>query len=458
MVIALISSLKLTFAISTFFLFYVSLKKSKRQFLSFFFIACVYNIISLFFFYDFLPGDWTPSVPFQYFIVTIFIVSASLFSSLAFLLVPYGFSIIKRLPRLTLFHPLLFGFLFFLSDIARSLLLSLFYLGKESSIGLRLFLGSLGETLTFTPLSLFAYKGGVYFLTFVLATLCYTAFSCIEKKRFDRPVFLSFSFLFFWSFILLIAPRAPLPQISVDFVTTNFDTIQKGEEAKTYTNRYNTLQDILTTDTTEKDLIILPESTYFLALDDVLATSSATSSYRYILDSGDLQKRTGKYSFSFFKDTLLDVTEVRGKDDLMIFNEYSSYVADTLYTLIASKEAAAKYHKNIDSVRGGSYNTFNISNTPYTFAALLCSEATSLSPILSFEKKNPSFYVLQSNLLVMHEKPLALSEYYNYSKLLALTTGKPVISVANRAPSFVYDGYGRRLQKTAIGTTLHKAF
>ena len=243
-------------------------------------------------------------------------------------------------------------------------------------------------------------------------------------------------------------------------VTTRLQNPHAVSLVEDYTERHRELSSLFTSTSTQKtrDLLIFPESTYFLELQDYFEKKRESFGYKYILDNATLRKHSGRFAYSFFYDTKNDLTEVRGKDDLMIFNEYSSYIADFFYSLTASTSTAEKYHQKIATNRGNSYNLFHVGNTPYSFAVLICSEATSFTPLFLFEKENPSFYVLQSNLAAMKEKPLALYEYYNYSKLLALTTGKPVIAVTNMAPSFLYNGYGTKVRTMDTKTALIHLF
>ena len=336
----------------------------------------------------------------------------------------------------------------------RSLFLSLLYLGEQSSLGLRLFLGSLGEPLAFTPLILFAYHGSVYFLTGLFAFIVFVIFAYYRKLISFSVTIFYFSLLLVCYTLLAIRPIPPLTPTSIDILSTAFEDPNASTAKEDFITRMDIINKLLLTKTKQTDLLILPESTYFLDVSDAFETK-IPKNFTSILDSQTIIRQGMRENVSLFYTTKDETREVRSKNDLMIFSEYSSYLANAIISTFTSKITFSKYINDISTVQNHSFNTFTLSTQKgiksITFASLLCSEASSYATIYSFEKEMPDLYILQSNLAIMKRSSYGLFQYTLYTKLLGATTGKPVISVANMAPALLVNGKGGLLWQKEIG-------
>ncbi len=437
-------------------LFFVSYQTKHRK-LPWFFIGTLYNIFSLSFFYTFLPGPWSTSIFLQYLIVTLFILLGSLTSGISFLIIPYALSFFEKKKFQSLFLPLYIVPVFILSDMLRSFLLSLLYLGEQSAPGLRLFLGSLGEPLAFTPLIVFAYHGGVYFLTGIFAFIIFIIFAYC-KKMISLGVSLFYLAVLFVCYTLLaIRPITPLKSVSIDIVSTAFKDPKISTAKEDFVTRMSIINELLQTKTKQTDLLILPESSYYLEISDLFETI-IPKNFVSILDSQTIIRQGVRENVSLLYTTRDETREVRSKNDLMVFSEYSSYLANFIISRLSSNTSYQKYLSEINTKQSHSFHTFMLptqkKEKSLSFAALLCSEATSYSTIYSFEKEKPDFYVLQSNLAIMKRNKYGLYQYEIYTKLLGATIGKPVISVANMAPSLLVNGKGGVVKQIDIGNNI----
>ncbi len=417
----------------------------------------LYNLYSLSFFYVFLPGPWAVSLFLQYLIVTIFILLSSITAGLSFIITPYALTFFEKQKFLNVLLPLYIIPIFILSDMLRSLFLSLLYLGEQSSLGLRLFLGSLGEPLAFTPLIVFAYHGSVYFLTGLFAFIVFVIFAYYRKLISFSVTIFYFSLLLVCYTLLAIRPIPPLTPTSIDILSTAFEDPNASTAKEDFIIRMDIINKLLLTKTKQTDLLILPESTYFLDVSDTFETK-IPKNFTSILDSQTIIRQGMRENVSLFYTTKDETREVRSKNDLMIFSEYSSYLANAVISTFTSKITFSKYISDIFTVQNHSFNTFTLSTQKgiksITFASLLCSEASSYATIYSFEKEMPNLYTLQSNLAIMKRSSYGLFQYTLYTKLLGATTGKPVISVANMAPALLVNGKGKVLWQKEIGNSI----
>ncbi len=459
MAYTLLQTLSLIIGSVALFSFFSFLFRKERSCLVFFLIGFFYNLFSLSFFYAFLPVIWIDSLSLQYILLTLFILLGASISGLSFLFIAKLYFYTQQKKQVSTFLlPLFILSLFVLEDIVRSLLLSVLYLGEESSVGLRFILGSLGENLLFTPLSLFAYKAGIFMLTGIFSLIIFLIFSLYKKIVSKKIVFAYFAILCLCFLSLSLKKTGDFPHISIKIMSTKFHDPNPSTLTADYKERISVVSTLLAEDSSKNkevkyDLLVLPESTFYLDSLDAFG-KELSKNVDYILDNQVIMSKKGRGAFSVLYDTKNDIKEVRGKDDLMIFSEYSSYGMDFFIKLFTNDEDFAKYKEKIETKRSESYHVFSLPEKNVSFAVMVCSEATSFMPQYYFQQENPDFYVLQSNLASMHSNSFALVHYMNYTKLLAITTGKYVFASSNMAPSLVLTGKGKVLRFETIGNSL----
>lgn len=407
----------------------------------------LYNLFSLSFFYGFLPGSWTSSIALQYVTITVFIIVGSAVASASFLALPYTVTFFTKKLQKDYLAPLVYLVSFALIDMLRSLLLSLLFLGKESSFGLRLFLGSLGEPFAVTPFVSFAYFGGVYMLTGVLAFLVYLIYVSLFHTASLRLV-VTYLAIFVVSFTLLtIRPADPLPPFSIAALPTSFHSLDANNLQNNTKERVSFITEKLEVAKKPYDIILLPENSFYLSSAG-FTEKEISKKHHYILDSEQTRIQKQKATISLLYDTKEDTRGVRVKDELMLFSESTSYFMDTFLPFIAGEKSYEVYKESVTEKRGGSYSSFSFQNNKgetVRMLPLLCSEATSFMTAIHVRKENPDILVLQSNLEIMRENALPISHYYMYTRILAASTGKPLVAISNDAPLLVIDEKGHKL-------------
>lgn len=427
-----------------FFLFLFS-EKEGYSYKPFFLFGFLYNCFTISLFYVFLPVPWIQNIYIQYVGITLFILGGALVAALSFLVIPLALRFAQKKGVPLFLFPLIMFALFILQDVLRSLFISLFLLGEGSTLGLHFILGSLGEVLAFTPLVILAYKGGVFLLSGVLGFLVFLA-STFFKKRLSSFAFLSYLFLF--SCILFAYEIRPLSKnqpLQIGILTTNWENPSKEQKLSDFKNRAEELQKLLLAQNESVDLLVLPESTSYL--DSLLLTKEVSiPKIKTYLDNATIPKQNDYHTATIFYNTTTEVSEERRKSTLMSFSEYDPYLYSFLKKILHVPSSL--------KVESGAkdFHTFSIGKS--TFAALICSEGTSMMPLLFFENKHPDFYTFQSNLVIMKGRELGFMHLYAYTRLIAATTGKPVLSANNAAPSYGFDGKGRLLYTIDPSLTL----
>jgi apolipoprotein N-acyltransferase len=437
MAIYLLGTLTLLVTVASLLLLFTLSYKKGHPYRLWFLGGFLYNCFTISFFYVFLPVSWIESIFLQYLGITFFILGGSAVSGLSFLLIPFVLRRLHVLPKILSPFIILIAFIF--QDIVRSLLVSLFLYGEGTSIGLHFILGSIGESLAFTPLVIFAYVGGTYFLTGVLALSLFLLFAYYKKILSSKIILLYFIFLTIIFFSLLVRETLPLPDLRIGILTTDSPDPDKERPAEELIGRAISINNLLKKEGgPELDLLILPESTSYLDARSLIEEEVSLPIKNY-LDNTTIPNLGNYYTASLFYNKESDITEMRRKDGLMVFSEYRPYLYEVLSFFTKSEGTSDRrsYKRSYD------YHTFAIGDV--TFGALICSEGTSMMPLLRFEEKRPDFYTLQSNLVTMHKNPLGFMHLYAYTRLLAVTSGKPVLGVSNGAPSYGFDGKGSPL-------------
>ncbi len=441
----LLGTLSLSVTILGLFSLFLYSDKNGYSYKPFFLFGFIYNCFTISLFYVFLPVPWIQNIFIQYAGITIFILGGALVAAISFLIIPLVIRLAnkKRVPFFL--FPLVVFALFTVQDVLRSLLISLFLLGKGATLGLHFILGSLGEVLAFTPLVVLAYKGGVFLLSGVIGFLIFLITSFFKKKLSLR-VFLSYLLLFFCIFFAYkIRPLSENPHLQIGVLTTNWSNPTTEHKLSDFKERALEIQKLLTIQKETIDLLIFPESTSYLDSLTLIEQADVPLIKSY-LDNATVPKQNDYHTATIFYNTATTVSEERRKSTLMSFSEYDPYLYSSLKKIL-------RVPSSLQVETGAKdFHTFSIEKN--TFAALICSEGTSMMPLIFFEKKHPDFYTLQSNLVIMHGRGLGFMHLYAYTRLIAATTGKPVFSANNAAPSYGFDGKGKLLYTIAPSLTL----
>jgi apolipoprotein N-acyltransferase len=449
MAVYVLGTLTLLITVATLWLLFLLSYKKGHQYGLWFLGGFVYNCFTISFFYIFLPVPWIQSLTLQYVGMTLFIVIGALVSGLSFLVIPFILRKGHLFPKILL--PLLIFFAFMVHDMFRSIFISIFLYGEGASIGLHFILGSIGESLAFTPLIVFAYGGGVYLLTGLLALVIFITFSSHMRMLPYSVAIIYFLLLTVIFFSLQLRTLPSLSDMRIGILSTDWPNPNKENPLPEFIERVSAIDTLLKKENSTLDLLILPESTGYLDARGLITEKDAFRVENY-LDNTTIQSGENYYSTSLFYDKASDLTEIRRKSSLMVFSEYSPHILDILSSFSGGTMTTG--HKTYK--RSSDYHTFTLKNK--TFGALICSEGTSMMPLFSFEKKNPDFYVLQSNLVVMNKNPLGFMHLYAYTRLIAVTSGKTVLGVSNGAPSYGFDGKGRLLYSLKPSLFLAKPF
>ena len=447
MAVYLLGTLTLLITVTTLCLLFLLSYKKGHSYAPWFLGGFLYNCFTISFFYVFLPIPWIESVSLQYIGMTFFIVGGAVVAGLSFLIIPFTLRRAHLFPKMLL--PLLIFFAFISQDTLRSIFISIFLYGKGSSIGLHFILGSIGESLAFTPLVIFAYGGGVYLLTGTLALIIFLVFSAHKGMLPYRTVVIYFLLLALIFFSLHVRALPSLSDVNIGILSTNWPNPNKENPLPEFMERVSAIDALLKKDGSPLDLLILPESTGYL---DARSLTIEKDTFRVenYLDNTTIQSEGDHYSTTLFYNKESDITEMRRKGSLMVFSEYHPYIHEVLSFFGGGvADAGSKLYKRSDD-----YHTFALGNK--TFGALICSEGTSMMPLLAFEEKKPDFYVLQSNLVVMNKNPLGFMHLYAYTRLIAATSGKTVLGVSNGAPSYGFDGKGGLLYSLKPSLSLMK--
>ena len=269
-----------------------------------------------------------------------------------------------------------------------------------------------------------------------------------------KEVFVYFSVLTVFTTLLYLRPLHQFEKREVGILTTAWQnpSLEKNQKLIDYKKRAEIISKIIEEEKDHLDILLLPESTSYLDA-KMLTTLPNEKNVDTILDSTTIPKQGDYYTASLLYKKADDTIEVRRKDTLMAFSEYNPYLSTFLMNLFLKKNSTGE---NIIYKRSGDYHSFDLGGV--TFAALICGEATSMMPILSFEKTAPDFYTLQSNLVVMRGRSLGFMHLQAYTRLVAATTGKIVLGVSNGAPSYGFNGKGEALYSLPPETSLMTFF
>ena len=366
---------------------------------------------------------------------------------------PYGvvaFSFTKKI--ITDLRPFVFGSLLVISEIARSLIISLIYKGDGTTIGLHFTAGTIGNALSTTPLVEFAFFGGTFALTFVLGYLVYAVCSS-ERRHYLQHypgILIALTCLHFFIPITL-----PPQGTSVGIVTTNFelpknrklsrDVYEKNEQI------LHTMTLSLRNDSFPPTFIVYPEDTRYTAgLSPKMKTDLLIFFEKTLfVDGNTITSKNGLSNFSILYSPKREIPLGRGKEFLLPFSEYVPYFFKPFFLFFVGKENLTAYEDSRSFAPMHQKKTVTFNSIP--IATLICSEILSFSTIEKLRKEKPSIIFFQSELRIFHNNPWFIMHLRSFSKITAAQLRTTVISSASGAPSFVISPYGKILSFSETG-------
>lgn len=413
----------------------------------------IYNIYSLSWLYTAYPLPWLQSGITQLVGIALLHVFISLLSGVSFYLVEMGMKI-PVLARKTQLLPVIFAISLALSEVIRSLVLSLVYYGKGSTVGLHWGAGTIGNALSTTPFVEWAYFGGPYILTAILG---YVVYCCTSSKH----VTLYFKHIIALVILTLgihylVPVTLPDHDITISTVVTNFENNSpsntKEESSKIHKEQHQKLHNLtLSLAKDDPDIIVYPEDAeYTHALTSLENTELLTAFRDTLFIDGDTRKIDGQVSnISLFYEPQSRKAFFRGKIFLFPFNEYVPDVFASIISLFIGKE-------NMDSYNENHTYTPHTSTSGYRFNAMrvstiICSEILSFQTLSQLHKENPSIVFYQAHLNVFHNNPWYVMHMRSFSKVAAAQLRTIVVGSSNGAPSYLISPYGEILDTVSVG-------
>lgn len=336
---------------------------------------------------------------------------------------------------------------FAVAEIVRSLLISLIFLGKESSITLHWSQANIGNALSFIPLVELAYIGGTFVLTWAFVASIYPFF-VVRKKV--LPWHYAFSLLpwFLTLGIHVYAPiSGPTQKVATLIVGTSFEgNVTSGSTTSEWLRRKNNIDTTLQSFVdSNPSLIVLPEDARYISL----TTKKEQELFRFhfpntiLVDGGTLPSVSGLKNYSLFYDAKQDVTLGRGKLFLFPFYEYMPFLFKQILYAFLGEEALQTYQKNHTYTQGTKMFTYQTSFGK--IGTLLCSEAISYASVAQLHKEKPDIVILQSYLSSFRNNHYFYMHYFSYARIIAAQVRAPLVVVAQDAPNMLITPQGKIL-------------
>ena len=422
--------------------FIASFSTKKRFFASYLFGFAV-NVYGLSWLYTVYPLSWMENKVSQLAGITLLILSLSLSTACAYLVLPFAFH--KKLHLQA--RPFAFALLLTLAEVIRSLIISTLYYGNHSTIALHFTAGTIGNALSTTPLVELAYLGGVFALTFTLGYIIYGIQNKYSFLLYHKHLLVFIVLLLFVHYFIPV--HAPKKPISIALISTDFDDVQKDDE-KLYTEAFKKNEEklkriILPLASSSPSFVVLPEDTRFLShLSDKEREGLTKTFPKTTFIDGDLLPTQSGYSaIALFYAPGDKKVDLRGKEMLLPFNEYIPLFFRPIFALFVRGDELARYEKLhtftplfgrktriLDGVKVGT---------------LICSEILSDSEIRSLKSESPDIVFFQSRLNVFHNNPWFLMHLRSFSKITASQLRTTLIGSTSGAPSFVVSPHGKFL-------------
>jgi apolipoprotein N-acyltransferase len=413
----------------------------KKRVLHWMLFGFIVNLYGLSWLYTVYPLPWLPEGPLQFF--GIFLLHFILSSATS---LPYGLLALSHTKKIrTHWKPFVFASLLTLSEIFRSLIISILYKGEGTTIALHFTAGTIGNALSTTPLIEFAYFGGTFALTFTLGYLVAVSLS--------KQSFLDYKYHTLTICILLVCthyliPIHTLPQkTTVGIITTDFVLPKKEEEYGISLQKQEKPLHALTLSLasvpqSKPMFVVYPEDTRFIAtLSPTHKTDLLAAFPKTLFIDGDTIYRNHAYSnVSLLYNPKSTDVFVRGKELLMPFNEYIPYFFRPLFLPFVAKDSLEKYANAHTYTPIHGEKTFVFSGV--RVGTLICSEILSYSLIQNLREEKPDIVFYQAHLQVFHNNPWFVMHLRSFSKVAAAELRTTLISSTSGAPSYTISPYG----------------
>lgn len=432
-------------------------KKLYRHWLLYGFLINAYNTLWL---YTVYPLAWMDgSFITQYSAIAVLHGISAFVSGAGCIIIAFAFTKVKRgWGRVIAFASLLT-----LAEIIHTLLLSILFAGAEGAGGYDLSTGTLiGNALSITPLVEYAYYGGGYMLTFILGLLVATI---VERKymRFWYAIYIAI-FLFLLVLHYVVPVHAPVKDITVAAITTDFQRVLTVENAKEeFVYRTEKLHEMtLSVASSSPDIIAYPEDARYLHYMDQ-QRYQALQKYlpKTLFVDGDTgQRENGYINYSVFYDVSLDKTFfVRGKVFLAPFNEYIPAILIPLTRLVIGESGLQDFYKEHTYIKDSIMSVYTYGM--YKVGTLICSEIFSYETILRLKRQQPDIIIYQTYLSNYHGSPLYASVLRSLGRVASATLRAPMIHVSNASEGHIFSPYGELLYTVETGFsaslfTVHK--
>jgi apolipoprotein N-acyltransferase len=421
----------------------------------------IFSGYSFLWLYTTYPIIWLSEGPLQLVGIFILHVILSLLCALSFSVVGIvSYRNISKYQRPFLFALTLTGAEFF-----RSLLISLLYLGKESTLGLHFTSGTLGNALSTTPFIEYAYLGGIFSLTFVLGYFVYSTQNIHSWKYYKyHTLLLVVGVITLHNVAPIHTPKEPF---TVGVITTDFNLLPDEDVTQSTLKKRQETIHLLTKSFApgEPNAIVYPEDTRYTEQLSPLQITELLSRFKNTLFVDGTTRRFKKNSknvsdegfsnYSLFYDLNAHITEGRGKVLLMPFNEYLPYALAFIFTTF-NKDNVEAYDKRHGYTRDDGMGAFTFGSA--RVGTLICSEILSFDVVRSLARTEPNIVMYQTYLTVFHNNPLFLAQMRSFTKIAAAQLRTPIIQSSNGSESYMISPYGEIMYVIPRGfkTSLYK--
>lgn len=401
------------------------------------FFGIIFNLISFSWLYTVYPLIWLPEGLTQILGIGLLQLILSVSSGLTFAVVGYAFFYVRNISNHK--RPLVIAASFTITEMIRSLVISLLYYGEGTTIDLHFNAGTIGNALSTTPLVELAYYGGTFALTFFLTYLAYSLLSLSLKEALVHFLLVLGIFLITHFFIPI---NTPAKDIVIGVVTSNVATADGEGLKKNRAESNESIARLIADDKGKKDIIVLPEDARFLStLSKVQKERLIEKNMGSLIVDGETIVRNGNLAtISLFYETATEKITGKGKELLLPFNEYIPYFFNTIFYFFVGDELDAYKAKHTYApLQSGKIITFEGARV----STLICSEILSYRMIESVGDENPGIVFFQSRLNVFNNNPLFLMHLRSFSKIAAAQMRTSIISSNNYAPSYMISARGK---------------
>lgn len=346
------------------------------------------------------------------------------------------------------------------AEFARSVALSVLFLGSSSFVGPYWTMGAIGFPFMWSSsVSPLASLGGLYLVAFVAVAINYAFFTAYRAYRSSgqgRTALRAILIPMVVGLVYLIPFRLPLPQtppsgppLAVTAVSTNVRA--SDEDAGSAGEQLKGLVSVAVS--RNPDVILLPEgaSAFYLlgepALKSLLGSGDGTpvliDSYASP-DQGSEKERILAYAPG------LGALGVSDKKILMPYGEYVPYIADAIANLPGFGAWKTSFASVVD--RPLEPGVSHVIRSPHgTLGVLSCSEIIPETSYRELALQGASvFFNIASHATFLGDR-VSYYQVLSEAKFQAIANGRPLVEAGNYIPSFAVDAQGNLMAASARG-------